>query len=102
MEWAKSTGPEILMESLKAGGYQVSQAGNTIRFSKAGTRINGYFNAETCKMVLQNAEDGTESEMKVNYSKRVVETQAKRFGWQGLEWKTNAAGNPVATVKRRA
>jgi hypothetical protein len=89
----------ILLDSLRQAGYRAHQTENVIRFGKEA--ISGYFNTESCQMVIQNAEDGTEGQMKVAYSKEVVNSQAKRFGWK-LDWSTNAAGNPVATVKRRA
>jgi len=99
MAWASTTSPTILVESLQAAGYLAQQNGNIINFSKG--RVSGYFNTETCQMRIRNAEGGTEGQMKVAYSKLVVESQGKRFGWK-FDWKTNAAGNAVATVRRRA
>ena len=99
MAWAKTTDPVILTESLKQAGYLAQQNGNVINFSRG--RVSGSFNTETCQMAIRNAEDGTEGQIKIAYSKQVVESQGKRFGWK-FDWKTNAAGNLVATVKRRA
>lgn len=99
MAWASTTNPTILVESLRAAGYVAQQSGSVVRFSR-GT-VSGYFNTETCQMTIRNADEGTEGQIKIAYSKQVVESQGKRFGWK-FDWKTNAAGNLVATVKRRA
>lgn len=104
MEWAASTSMFILRDALQEQGYQVTLYENSTRMSfiHPSTYVRGEFDKTAAKMILLNAQAGTEGQMKVSYSKKVVEGQAKRFGWGAVEWKTNTAGNPVATLKRRA
>jgi hypothetical protein len=51
---------------------------------------------------VRNGNGTEEAAIKQGYAKQVVVRQARKFGWQINDWKTNAAGNPVAVIKRRA
>lgn len=94
---AQSTDLCLLREALAHLGFQVFASSETLlTFFKEGQR--GFFDKQSGR--LQLAESWDSSEIKRAYSEQVVESQAKRFGWQ-LEWSTNAAGRREAIVRRR-
>lgn len=93
---ATSTDLDLLKAGLEALGHSVAKYENTLTFSKYGRR--GSFNKVTGELVLDRAWDG--EKIKRAYSEQVVNSTARKNGWQ-VEWKTNAAGNREAKVLRR-
>ena len=92
---AQSTDVLLLQAALEGLGFQVFASSETLlTFYKNGQR--GFFDKRSGR--LQLAESWDSSEIKRAYSEQVVESQAKRFGWQ-LEWSTNAAGRREANVR---
>ena len=98
---AKSTDLTLLAEALRKLGFEVSELNDRLVLSKLDA--NGYFRSgsydrTTGRIELDSSWDV--NEIKRAYSQRVVESQARKFGWQ-LEWSTNGAGHRQATVLRR-
>jgi len=98
---AKSTDLTLLAEALRKLGFEVSELNDRLVLSKLDA--NGYFRSgsydrTTGRIELDSSWDV--NEIKRAYSERVVESQARKFGWP-LEWSTNAAGHRRATVLRR-
>jgi hypothetical protein len=98
---AKSTDLTLLTEALRKLGFEVSELDHRLVLRKRDP--NGYFRSgsydrTTGRLELDSAWDV--NEIKRAYSERVVESQARKFGWQ-LEWSTNAPGHRQATVLRR-
>ena len=98
---SKSTDLTLLTEALRKLGFEVSELNDRLVLRKLDA--NGYFRSgsydrTTGRIELDSSWDV--NEIKRAYSERVVESQARKFGWQ-LEWSTNAAGHRQATVLRR-
>ena len=98
---AKSTDLTLLTEALRKLGFEVTELSGRLDLRKRDP--NGYFRSgsydcATGRLELDNTWDV--SEIKRAYSERVVESQARKFGWQ-LEWSTNTASHRQATVLRR-
>jgi hypothetical protein len=94
---AQSTDLSLLRDALEQLGFHVLARSQTkLTFYRDGQQ--GFFDKSSGQ--LQLAESWDSSEIKRAYSTQVIESQAKRFGWQ-LEWSTNAAGHREATVRRR-
>jgi len=98
--WSAQTDPALLRKALEAEGFQVRDHGDRIFFDKH--YVQGTFFKATGQMVHTGrySEEMDEASLKRAYSKEVVESQARKFGWK-IQWKTNGAGQPEATVQRR-
>ena len=98
---AKSTDLTLLAEALRKLGFEVAELDDRLALRKQDS--NGYYRVgsydrTTGRLELDSAWDV--NEIKRAYSERVVESQARKFGWQ-LEWSMNGAGHRQATVLRR-
>ena len=93
---AQTTDADQLTGALESLGFQVATMSSGLVFRKDG-RAGSYATA-TGRLELAEAWDI--SQIKRAYSEKIIESQAKKFGWQ-LQWTTNAAGNRQATVLRR-
>jgi len=92
----QSTDASLLTQALQARGFLVENTGTSLRFSKDNRA--GSYTVKTGRLALADTWDV--NDIKRAYSEQVVESQARKFGWQ-LQWKTNAAGNREAMVARR-
>jgi len=98
---AKSTDLTLLAEALRKLGFEVSELNDRLVLRKRDP--NGYFRLGSYDRATGRLEVDTTwdvNEIKRAYSERVVDSQARKFGWQ-LEWGTNAAGHRQASVLRR-
>jgi hypothetical protein len=98
---AKSTDTALLAEGLRKLGFEVSELNGRLVLRKPdpnGYYRSGSYNRAAGRLELDTAWDV--NEIKRAYSERVVESQARKFGWQ-LEWSSNAAGHRQAAVFRR-
>ena len=98
---AKSTDLTLLTEALRKLGFEVTEVSGRLDLRKRDP--NGYFRSGSYDRTTGRLElDSTweVNEIRRAYSERVVESQARKFGWQ-LEWSSNAAGHRQATVLRR-
>jgi len=91
----------LVAEELRKLGFEVSELDERLALRQQDS--NGYYRAGSYdrasgQLELDSAWDV--NEIKRAYSERVVESQARKFGWQ-LEWSTNATGHRQATVLRR-
>jgi hypothetical protein len=94
---AKTTDRDLLTAALEKLGYEVTRASAAVLiFRKDGA--SGSYDAQSGRLGL--AEGWDVNEIKRAYSEQVVESQARRFGWQ-LEWSINSAGRRQAVVQRR-
>ena len=98
---AKSTDLTLLAEALRKLGFEVSELNDRLVLRKLDANRyfrSGSYDRTTGRIELDSSWDV--NEIKRAYSERVVESQARKFGWQ-LEWSTNGAGHRQATVLRR-
>ena len=98
---AKSTDLTLLTDALRKLGFEVAQLDGRLVLRKQdgnGVFRLGSYDRTTGRLELDGAWDV--NEIKRAYSERVVESQARKFGWQ-LEWSTSAAGHRQASVLRR-
>jgi len=98
---AKSTDLTLLAEALRKLGFEVSELDDRLALRKQDS--NGYYRAgsyDRASGQLELESTWDVNEIKRAYSERVVERQARKFGWQ-LEWSTSAAGHRQASVLRR-
>lgn len=94
---ASSTDTELLAAALQRIGYGVHRLSESELFlAKGGT--SGRYDARTGRLELAPGWDV--NEIKRGYSEEVVNSQARKFGWQ-IQWATNAAGNRQAVIQRR-
>lgn len=71
---------DILAEALRALGYTVQQSGKSLSFYKtgvSGTYSNGTFRTQNSTIDLDA--------VKQQFSRTVVKTAARKFGWQFTE-----------------
>lgn len=91
-----STDVKLLADALTALGYEVSSYQTTIRFSEFGR--SGSYETATGKLTMPT--DWDSAAVKKAYSKEIVNSQAKRFGWK-VTWKKDDEGNETADVEKR-
>jgi hypothetical protein len=97
----KNTDTGLLTQALERLGFEVSKHDD--RLVLLGRDTYGYYgsgsyDAKTGRLELSSGWDI--NEIKRGYSEQVIESQARKFGWQ-LQWSMNKAGHREATVLRR-
>jgi hypothetical protein len=95
---ATSTDLNLLADGLRALGFTVRESDLGLDFYKAG--ITGTYAKATGKLTSRGYNELDIDEVKRSYSKAVVNSQAKKFGWK-IDWKKNAEGFEEATVIKR-
>ena len=96
-----STDTHLLTLALKRLGFEVATLSDRFVLRKQDTYgyyRSGSYEAKTGRIELYSGWDV--NEIKRAYSEQVIESQARKFGWQ-LQWGTNKAGRREATVLRR-
>ena len=93
----RSTDLKLLKKSLEQHGFKVTQTATGLSFYK-GYREQGSYEARTGRLVLPESVDA--NDIKVGYSKEVVNDQAAKFGW-GVDWSEDEEGNPVSEITRK-
>ncbi len=97
----KNTDTSLLTQALERLGFEVATLDDRLvlrRPDTSGYYRSGSYEPKTGWLELSSGWDI--NEIKRAYSEHVVESQARRFGWQ-LQWSTNKAGQREATVLRR-
>ncbi len=97
----KSTDTGLLSLALERLGFEVATLNDRLVVRKPNTygySRSGSYDPKTGRLELCNGWDV--DEIKRAYSEHVVESQARKFGWQ-LQWSTNKAGHREAIVLRR-
>lgn len=96
---AKSTNVKLLAEALRELGFDVTELENGLRFQKYG--ISGTYTQSTGQFQTRGYESVDINEVKKKYSKAVVNSQARKFGWK-ISWKQNKkTGNEEFEVLKR-
>jgi len=98
---AQSSDPTLLTEALQKLLFDVVALDDRLVFRKPdqnGYYRSGSYDRRSGRLELHSAWDV--NDIKRAYSERIVESQARKFGWQ-LQWNTNSAGHREATVLRR-
>ncbi len=96
-----NTDTDLLTLALERLGFEVATLDNRLvlrRPDTFGYNRSGSYEPKTGRLELNSGWDV--SEIKRAYSEQVIESQARKFGWQ-LQWSTNKAGRREATVLRR-
>jgi hypothetical protein len=106
VEWAENTDEATLIQALTTLGFTVNATmRDSLTFHDSNYSMTGAYDKRTHKMTVSGTSgrevEGMQAKVKVEYSKEVVNSQARRFGWS-VDWKVGENGNPIATVKRRA
>ena len=102
VQFAQSTDTTLFRDALRSLGFEVATSADRLLFWKAGPdgyRQSGSFDGNSGQLELPSVWDV--NEIKRAYSQQVVESQARKFGWQ-IQWSKNPAGHLQATVLRRA
>ncbi len=97
----KNTDTGLLTQGLERLGFEVSKQDDRLILlgrDTYGDYGSGSYDATTGRLELSN--DWEINEIKRSYSEQVIESQARKFGWQ-LQWSTNKAGHREAVVLRR-
>jgi len=94
---AASTDLDLLAEALRSKGFGVSKTFTGLVYDNGYFR--GFYNAGKGRIELPASM--TVDEIKQAYSRQVIESQARKFGWQ-LQWSVNAEGRELATVRRKS
>lgn len=97
----KNTDTALLTQALERLGFEVSKQDDRLILlgqDNYGYYGSGSYDAKTGQMELSSGWDI--NEIKRGYSEQVIESQARKFGWQ-LQWSTNKAGHREANVLRR-
>lgn len=102
VKWSKDTDVELLAAAMRDAGLRVNvSASGVLSFNRGNYQMSGTYNPNTCVMSTCDSSGDLEGQLRRGYSKQVVDSQAKRFGWK-IEWQTNPkTGNMEATAKRR-
>jgi hypothetical protein len=97
----KNTDTGLLTQALGRLGFEVGTQDDRLvllGWEPNGTSVSGSYDAMTGRLELSSGWDI--NEIKRGYSEQVIESQARKFGWQ-LQWSMNKAGHREATVLRR-
>lgn len=78
VDFGKIASPELLEQTLDSLGLNPQRNGNKIHFGRGE-----WINVQSGESLLQQGRDV--AELKRAHSKTIVQTQAKRFGWQVKE-----------------
>ncbi len=97
----KSTDTCLLTQALERLGFEVSKQDDRLILlgrDAYGYYSSGSYDSKTGRLELSSGWDINET--KRGYSEQVIESHARKFGWQ-LQWSTNKAGHREAIVLRR-
>jgi hypothetical protein len=92
----RSTDLKLLKKSLEQHGFSVRQTATGLTFSR-GWGEQGSYEARTGKLTLPESVDV--NDIKVGYSKEVVNDQAAKFGWN-VDWAEDEEGNPTTKITK--
>jgi hypothetical protein len=96
-----NTNTDLLTHALERLGFEVAKQDD--RLILLGRNTYGYYGSGSYDVKTGRLElcSGWEiNEIKRGYSEQVIESQARKFGWQ-LQWSMNKAGHREAVVLRR-
>lgn len=84
VEWTDNTDPKLLAAALKSLGFIVGVVGTAVRFSNPETSVTGTYDGRKKMMTLSGLNDESLdlNPIKRAYSAQVIQSAAKRFGWQ--------------------
>ena len=96
-----STDTALLTLALERLSFEVRALDDRLALRRpdtSGSYRSGSYVRKTGRLELDSS--WNVNEIKRAYSEQVIESQARKFGWQ-LQWNKNDAGRREATVQRR-